>query len=530
MRTGLAAPAPLLRTGAVVAAGALLLAACSGGEGVEAEGLDTETETEAGGEVTAEAAEGTLVATIGATGVPDQFDPHVTSAYASFQVLENVYDTLVVPNPDDLTFEPSLATEWTTSEDGLTWEFTLREGVTFHDGTELDGEDVVYSYNRIIDEELANAFRFANVASVEATDPQTVTITLETPTPNLLSNLGAFKGMAILPSGAAEDYDLSTTAVGTGPFTLDTVDSGGVQLGRFEEYWDEAPDVAGVEIRYVTEAAAALTALRNGDVDWTDNVPPQDAEALEADEAVEVGRTGSTDYLYTAFNQTRPPFDNPDVRRAIALAIDREALVQAASFGAGSVNQTAIPEDSFWASDYAPFTQDQEEAMALLEAAGVADLELEVLIPDTAPENEAIAEVMASQLAQVGVTLTPDVQPTSTFFERQGSGDFDAFSWSWVGNLDPFDYYHAQHITNGSFNFHGYSDPEVDELLTQAAAETDRDARADLYNQATELIVDDVSYLYLYNPDVVQAWSPDVEGYEVRADRAINFDTVTLAE
>ena len=529
MRTRPASPARLLRRGTAVAAGALLLAACSGGEGVEAEGLDVDTEP-AAGEVTAEAPEGTLLATIGATGVPDQFDPHVTSAYASFQVLENVYDTLVVPNPEDLTFEPSLATDWTTSEDGLTWTFTLRDDVTFHDGTALDAEDVAYSYNRIIDEELANAFRFANVESVEATDPQTVTINLTTPTPNLLSNIGAFKGMAILPSGAAEDYDLSTTAVGTGPFTLDSVDAGGVELGRFEDYWGEAPDVEGVDIQYVTESAAALTALRNGDIHWTDNVPPQDAESLEADESVEVGRTGSTDYLYTAFNQTRPPFDDPRVRRAIALAIDREALVEAASFGAGSVNQTAIPEDSFWSSEYAPYTQDLEEAKRLLEEAGVPNLEFEVLIPDTAPENEAIAEVMASQLAQIGVTMTPDVQPTSTFFERQGSGDFDAFSWSWVGNLDPFDYYHAQHITGGNFNFQGYSNPEVDELLTQAAAETDQDARAELYEQATKLIVDDVSYLYLYNPDVVQAWTPAVEGYEVRPDRAINFDTVTLAE
>lgn len=534
MRTGLGTPTRRLRTGllAGLATSALALAACSGGgEAVEGEGLDpAEAEPVESAAAGGEAPAGTLVASIGGTGVPDQFDPHVTSAYASFQVLENVYDTLVVPNADDLTFEPSLATEWTTSEDGLTWTFALRDDVVFHDGTELDAEDVVYSYDRIVDEELANAFRFANVESVEATDPQTVTINLTQPTPNLLSNLGAFKGMAILPSGAVDDYDLSTTAVGTGPFTLESVDAGGVELARFEDYWGEAPAIEGVDVQYVTESAAALTALRNGDIQWTDNVPPQDAEALADDEAVELGRTGSTDYLYTAFNQTRPPFDDPDVRRAIALAIDREALVEAASFGGGTVNQTAIPEGSFYASDYAPFTQDQEEAMALLEAAGVPDLEFEMLIPDTAPANEAIAEVMASQLAEIGVTLTLDVQPTSTFFERQGSGDFDAFSWSWVGNLDPFDFYHAQHITDGNFNFQGYSSPEVDALLTQAAAETDQDVRKDLYDQATEIIVDDVSYLYLYNPDVVHAWTPAVEGYEVRPDRAINFDTVTLTE
>ncbi|HEU4324325.1 MAG TPA: hypothetical protein VFS21_14325, partial [Roseiflexaceae bacterium] len=116
----------------------------------------------------------------------------------------------------------------------------------------------------------------------------------------------------------------------------------------------------------------------------------------------------------------------------------------------------------------------------------------------------------------------------ATWLDRQGQGDYDAFMLGWLGNLDPAAYYQEQHITDGANNYQGYSNPEVDELLQQGAAETDEDARKAIYDQAAEIIVDDVSYLYLYNPDVVQAWAPGLEGYQIRADKAINFETVQL--
>lgn len=504
---------------------ALTLAACSSGEGVDAEGLEEAPEASASAQATGDAPDGTLVAALANT--PDQFDPHATTSQASFQILENVYDTLVVPSAEDLTFEPSLAEEWTTSDDGLQWVFTLREGVTFHDGTELDAEDVVYSFDRIIDEELSNAFRFANVEQVEATGPLEVTMTLTAPTPNLLANVGSFKGMAIVPSESGE-LDLATQAVGTGPFELTSTSAGGAQLTAFDDYWGEGPSVEGVEFRYVGESAAALTGLENGDIHWTDNVPAQAVEGLEGSDTVQLGRTGSTDYYYLALDGTEPPFDDVDVRRAIAFAIDRDEIVEAATFGAGTVNQTAIPEDSFWASGYAPFEQDTEQAEQLLADAGAEGLEFAVMVPDSDEPAVAVAQVVASQLAEIGVTMTVDTVETGVFLDRQGQGDFDAFSWAWIGNLDPFDFYQAQHSTDGGFNFQGYSNPEVDDLLTRAAAETDEDTRRDLYAQAEEIIVDEVSYLFYYNPDVVEAWSTSVSGYTARADSAVNFETVSL--
>ncbi|TKJ23403.1 ABC transporter substrate-binding protein [Blastococcus sp. CCUG 61487] len=500
---------------ALAATGALLLTACGGGESVDTGG--------GGGGGDGE----TLVAAVSAQ--PDQLDPHVTTAYASFQVLENVYDTLVAPSAEDLTMEASLAESWETSDDQLTWTFTLRDDVTFHDGSEFDSADVVYSYNRIIDEELSNSFRFQNVESVEADGPQTVVITLSQPTPNLLERIGSFKGMAILPEGAAEDLDLQTEANGTGPFRLEGSDASRTTLTAFEDYWGGEPSIGGVEFRYITEPAAALTALQNGEVQWTDNVPPQRIEALADDDSVALQTTPSVDYWYMSMNYDRPPFDNRDVRRAISFAIDREAVAEAAWFGAAEPNQTAIPEDSFFYYDYEPFERDVDQARQLLEQAGVATpLTMGLMVTDEYPETVTAAQVIASQLEEIGVQVEIETLDFAAWLDRQGEGDFDAFYLGWLGNLDPAAYYQEQHQTDGPNNYQGYSNPQVDELLVQGSTETDDEARKEIYDQAAQLIVDDVSYLYLYNPDVVQAWAPGLSGYQIRADKAINFENVEL--
>jgi peptide/nickel transport system substrate-binding protein len=498
----------------VAAAGVLVLSGCGGGDSVDTGG--------GGG-----GGDNVLVAAVSAQ--PDQLDPHVTNAYPAFQVLENVYDTLVVPNPEDLTMEPSLATEWETSADNLTWTFTLRDGVTFHDGSEFDSADVVYSYRRIIDEDLANSYRFANVASVDAPDAQHVVLTLTQPTPNLLALIGSFKGMAILPEGAAEDLDLTTEANGTGPFELESTDATHTVLTAFDDYWGGKPAIDGVEFRYISEPAAALTALRNGEVQWTDNVPPQDIESLQDDGEVELSSTASVDYWYMSMNYARAPFDNPLVRRAIATAIDRDEVTEAAKFGAARANQTAIPEDSFFYYDYAPFDPDVDAAKQLLQQAGVTTpITMGLMVTDEFPESVTAAQVIASELEPIGINVEVETLDFATWLDREDQGDFDAFMLSWLGNIDPADFYEQQHITGGSSNYQGYSNPQVDQLLTQAATEVDQDKRKDLYDQAAKLIVDDVSYLYLYNPDVVQAWAPGLKGYQIRADRAINFEDVQL--
>ncbi|HLS73498.1 MAG TPA: ABC transporter substrate-binding protein, partial [Actinomycetaceae bacterium] len=138
--------------------------------------------------------------------------------------------------------------------------------------------------------------------------------------------------------------------------------------------------------------------------------------------------------------------------------------------------------------------------------------------------------IIESQLAEVGIAVEIRTLDFGTWLDEQGQGNFDMLMMGWLGNLDPDDFYYSQHHSEGGNNHQGYANPEVDELLEQGRVETDEAARKEIYDQAATMIADDASYIYLYNPDVVQAWSPDLTGYTVMSDRAIRFKDVSLAD
>src|SRR5690554_5157286 len=243
-----------LTVGAGVLAAGLVLSGCSAGEGVAIEDPGSVIQAAIAGE-------------------PDQLDPQKTSSYFSFQVLENVYDTLVEPD-ENLEMQPALAEDWELSDDQLTWTFELREGVTFHDGSEFTADDVVYSYNRFIHEEPSNAWRLSAITDITATHDTTVEITVAQPTPNLLSSPGGFEGLAIVNEDNATCGDISTAPVGTVPFALENYTSGdSIALVANDDYWGAAREIAGVTCRFISEASTALAALKSGDVGWTDSIP-----------------------------------------------------------------------------------------------------------------------------------------------------------------------------------------------------------------------------------------------------------------
>jgi len=522
---------------------ALAAAACSEGESVDVGDATTSTAAEttqapsddgttaAPADTTAPPAEAAIL--IAAQGSePDQLDPHMTSAYASFQVLENVYDTLVQPG-SDLSMEPALAESWVISDDNLTWTFTLRDGVKFHNGRDLVAQDVVYSFERIIAEGL-NGWRFGAVETITAPDDSTVVITLTQPSPNLLVSIAGFKGMAIIPEEIVTDGSIGTNPVGTGPFRfVSQSPDEGIVLEKNPDYWrasEGLPKLDGIRFVQIPEAGTKLTALRTGEVHWIDAVPPQDIESLAAEDGITVGRVPGGDYHYFSLNQNRAPFDDARVRQAIATAINRDEIAEAAQFGAATANQTAIPASNVaWYYDYAPYgSGDAAAAQALLEDAGVSNLTIDFLVTSDFPETVTQAQVIAAQLAAVGITVEITDVDFSTWLDLQGNGEFDAFMLSWIGNIDPDDFYYAQHHSTGGFNFQGYSNSEVDSLLDAARVETDQAARKALYDQAAKLIVDDASYIYLYNPDNINAWRDEVGGYATRGDNAIRFEEATL--
>ena len=507
--------------GALATAGALslVLAACSTGESVDVGG---------GGDGGAGGDGGTVIAAISTE--PDQLDPNSTTSYGSFQVLENVYDTLVQPD-ENLEMQPALAESWETSEDQLTWTFHIRDGVTWHDGSDFTAEDVVYSYNRIIDEELAPSWRFSNVEEVSAPDESTVEIRVSSPSPNLLANIGGYKGVAIVQRENVESGEITNNPIGTGPFAFEDYATGAsISLSANGEYWDGAPAVDGVEFRFIGEPTTAIASLQSGDIHWTDNIPPQQADSLGTGD-VEVGQVGSNDYWYLVLNGSREPWSSAEARQAVSWAIDRDAITEATMFGKATVNQTAIPESSSFYYDYAPYSHDPARAQELLTQAGVdpAATSIDLMVTSEYPETVAAAQVIASQLGEIGISVTPRTVDFGTWLDEQGQGNYDMLMLGWLGNIDPDDFYYSQHHTDGANNHQHYSNPEVDRLLDEGRVETEDGPRKEIYDQVAQHIVDDASYIYLYNPDVIQAWSTDLEGYEARSDRAIRFKDIELA-
>jgi peptide/nickel transport system substrate-binding protein len=511
-------------TVAVAAAAALsfaVLTGCSGGQAVDVGGSGGSNGSSGG-------SGGVLNAAIG--GEPDQLDPHKTSAYYSFEVLENVYDTLVEPDAD-LKMQPSLATSWDTSKDQLTWTFHLRDGVKFSDGSPLTSEDVTYSFNRIIKQKLNSAYKFSTVKSVTAPDPTTVVFKLSAPTPNMLANVGGFKGLGIVEKANVDSGKIKTDPVGSGPFKVASYTSGdSIKLVRNDKYWGKRPALDGVTFTFVKDPTVALQNLQSGEVQWTDNLPPQQVSSLKSSSDVTVRTAPSTDYWYLTLNEARKPFDDVTVRRAVAYALDREAITKAAKFGQATVNQTAIPEGSQWYYDYAPYDRDPQKAKQMLAQAGVKNLSMDLMVTSEYPETVRAAQVISSELGDVGIKVKIRTLDFGQWLDEEGKGNFDSFMLGWLGNLDPDEYYYAQHHTGASFNFQKYSNPQVDKLLEQGRTETDESARKQDYDQAAKLIVDDASYIYLYNPDVVQGWSKKVSGYDVRSDRAVRFRDTSLSK
>jgi peptide/nickel transport system substrate-binding protein len=471
---------------------------------------------------------GNLIAAI--AGEPDQLDPQKTSAYFSFEVLENVFDTLVEPDAN-LEMRPALAESWTVSSDQLTWTFHLRKGVTFQDGSPFTADDVVYSYRRIIDEKLANVDKFSAVTDVSAPDDDTVLIRVKQPTPNLLTNLGGFKGMAIVQRKNVESGQIATHPVGTGPFAFASQKSGdSIMLAANPHYWGGRPKVPGVTFRFISEPSTALSALQAGEIDWTDSIPTQRVAQLKNDDSIKLAVTPGNDYWYLALNEAREPWKDARVRQAIAYAIDRKAIVQATSYGTATANQLAIPQGNPWYTPYDTYRYDIEKAKSLLAEAGASPETLDMLVTSEYPETVTAAQVIADNLKPLGITVNIRTVDFATWLDEQNTGNFDMLMMGWLGNIDPDDFYYAQHHTDGSSNAQKFSNPDVDRLLDAGRVETNQQARHADYAKAATIIADQVSYLYLYNPSVIQAWTTNLSGYEARRDGAIRFRTASLTQ
>lgn len=468
---------------------------------------------------------------------PVGLDPHITSAYSSFQVLENVLDTLVELD-EEQNVTPSLATDWSVNEDGTVWTFELRDDVVFSNGRPFTADDVVFTYERMLDPETGsgNAYKIAGLTEIQAEGDHTVRMILDAPNAAFLGHLAIDKSVGIIARESVEDGTINTEPIGTGPFVIADYQPGTlVLLERNEDYWrtdeqgEQLPYLDAIELRVISDDSVRRSGLVSGDIHWAIAVPPQSLPELESRDDVIIDRTAAPAYWYVGVNTEVEPLDDVRVRQAISYALDRGQITEAATFGTGVPTQDPIPSTSAWAFDYAPYEQDLEQARELLAEAGVeGGFTMNVMPTTQYEESIRIAQVLQAQLAPLGITVSIDTREWADWLETQGAGEYDTFVCSWNALIDPDDFYYAQHKTGEVFNFTGYSNPTVDDLLEEGRRVEGFEDRYPIYEQVNQEIVDDAVYIYLYNPGNVQAYVPAVQGYQARGDQAIRFTETWL--
>ena len=456
---------------------------------------------------------------------PVGLDPHSTNATATRNMLENVYDTLVMFD-SSLQIVPSLAESWEASENGLTWTFTLRDGVTFHNGDPLTASDVAFSINRIKDPEIASprSGDFAVVESVEAPDDLTVVMTLSEPFSPLLSKLAQSLNV-IVSEAVATENDLNETVIGTGPFEfVEYLPQTRLVLEKNENFWgtdaegNALPYLDGITFQFYPEPAARTTAVQTGNVDWIEYVPAADVEILEADPNVEVVGGLSANFRSLYLNATREPFDNPLVRQALSYAIDEQAIVDIALFGAGGVaaTGTTIPNGNFYAVEESPYMgRDVEQARALLEEAGYADgFTFDLYVTSTYDFLRTPAEIIQANLAEIGVTANIVAEDWSIYLPTVQEHDFDATILGESGQSDPDDFLFDVFHTGGGGNFGEYANPELDALLEEGRRVSSQEERDAVYQEAQALILDEAPHVFLFHSAQYEALQTNVQGFE----------------
>ncbi|QMU98739.1 ABC transporter substrate-binding protein [Microbacterium esteraromaticum] len=441
--------------------------------------------------------------TVGLVLEPTNLDIRHTSGAALEQILvDNIYEGLVTRTEDN-GIEERLATQYEISDDGLTYEFTLNEGVTFHDGTALTSADVVASYEAVkADASIQGNADFADVASITAPDAQTVTIALTKPDQNFLFTLTGPAGL-VFKNG--DTTDLKTAENGTGPFVLDRWAKGSsITFDRYDEYWGDAATIGEVVFQYIPDFTAGVNAALDGTLDVLTAVDPNLVSQLEdtGDFTITTGRT--TDKATLAFNGSKAPLDDVRVREALRLAVDHEALVEA--IGAGQTLYGPIPElDPGYEdlSDVAPY--DPTKAKELLKEAGHEKLDLTLTIPSF--YGTTAAQVLVSDYAKVGVSLeVKRVEFPAWLEDVYTNHDYDL---SFVLHVEPRDF---ANFANPDYYF-GYDNPEVQDLYEKSQTEIDPDKSAELLKKAARIVSEDHAADWLYNGATLTAHTAAVSGF-----------------
>ena len=469
---------------------------------------------------------GTLKAAL--TGEPDTIDPATSTIYTGAQVYDNVFNKLIDLDPSN-KFYGQLATGW-NSPDEKTWVFDLVDTATFHNGEKFGPNDVVYTFERILNPKTASSYAplYNAISKVEATGPTQVTFHLKTPFGPFLSNLA--NNGEIVNQKAIESKDPSRNAVGTGPFEfVEWVQGDHITLKKNDSYFlSGKPYLDGIEFQFLLVNQSRIDALRSGDLNWSDAVPLQQLSTLKDDPSfnyVTSATAGIPDYI--AMNTKKPPFNNKLVRQAVYWALDRDAIRQVAYFGAGESGIEEVPTGSSWFDGSPLVKPDTAKAQQLLQQAGISGtLDVEYLGLPQYPELLKTGEVMQQQLKAVGINMTIKQVEVGVWFDAFIKGNYAITSAYQERTIDPDNFYALVIHTGGDINTTGYSNPQADQLIDQARTETDTQKRFDLYKQLRQIVFEDSPIIFAHYETINYLMQKNVVGSTVNPTLELRMQDV----
>ena len=453
------------------------------------------------------------------TGEPRSLDPHTTTSSNDFRICTNLYEGLVRFAPGSLEIEPALATSWEVDNDGRRYTFELRRGVQFHDGSAFDANAVVFNFNRMLDPEHPEhdtgpfpfSFFFDSVESVEAHNRHTVVFHLSEPFAPFLANLAYPTGLIVSPAAVREHRsDFGRHPSGTGPFRFVEWQSRRSIVLERHHAADPSPSSADADrdsalaerllFRPITDPAARTAELLAGSVDVILEAPPDVLARLRRDPDLQVDEVDGTHLWFLILNCRHGPFASRDMREAVNLAVDKQAITDLLLQGTASVAHSAFPDAFDWIPrpPDAGARHDPERARELIRAADHEGTSLRLWVPEGGSgmlQARAMAEAIQADLAGVGLSVRIEVFEWNSFLERVNAGlddgvDMAAMAWM-VNDPDTLPYLTLRSGAlpeHGGFNSGYFEHAALDDLLERARRAADPARRAELYQQADALI------------------------------------------
>ncbi|MDB9528071.1 ABC transporter substrate-binding protein [Oscillatoria sp. CS-180] len=531
---------------------ALVLANCGGAQ-------DVADEPAASEEAAAPADTGALV--FGSGGQPVNLTPGNITDGNSIYVQRQIYNYLIGTEPGTTELSPELVTDWSASEDALTWTFTLREGVKFHDGTDLNADAVVFNVQRWWDPEFEFGYRAegnlyeiwtdlfggfrgddaSTLVDVRAVDDLTVEFELAEPFaafPAAISSgyFGIASPTAMQEAGASYGTP-SGVAVGTGPFVFESWTSGDrITLSAFPDYWEEGlPEAEQLVISFVEDPAARLAQLRAGTLDFTVDLTPDQLTEIESDPNLEAVFRPSFNVGYLALNPSYEPLASPEVRQAIAQSINKSEIVKAFWGDLGETDSHFVPPSmaDFTSDEVEGYQYDIEAARAALADAGYPDgFDLDLWYMPVSrpyfPNPKPIAEAFAAELSQVGIRVNLQTKDWGAYLEdRNTAPGFQSFMLGWTGDYgDPDNFLYAHFGPGATQDLGDYQNAELFDLLNQARVASDQAERQALYQEVDALLFEEALRIPIVHSQPLLAQRASVSGWEPSPLGSELFSTV----